>query len=266
MFNSAVPLSVLKNYKKVIWIGNNYNGDLNNYNPATVLQYVQQGGNFLLASRMGSAFFNTSLTDYCGVQLSNDLTVDLLMPLDANLVNMPAIASGTNSLVDLVMLNSNSSSIPIFTSDTTSVWNGGFRIHKNNEGTFTYIAERPYRYNNTASYNNYNYIIDNWMTANLTGINENIPGNLVRSYKLDQNYPNPFNPSTSIRYSIPKDGIVNLAVYNALGEKVGALVHQYMQAGNYEVKFDASRYASGIYFYRLEAGNFTSVKKMILLK
>ena len=81
-----------------------------------------------------------------------------------------------------------------------------------------------------------------------------------------QNYPNPFNPSTTIRYSIPNDGIVNLAVYNTLGQKVGSLVNQYMQAGNYEVKFDGSRMASGIYFYRLEVGNFQSVKKMILMK
>ena len=85
-------------------------------------------------------------------------------------------------------------------------------------------------------------------------------------FSLEQNYPNPFNPGTSIKYSIPQDGMVNLAIYNILGEKVFTLVNQNMSAGNYEVKFDASHYASGIYFYRLDAGIYSSIKKMILMK
>ena len=85
-------------------------------------------------------------------------------------------------------------------------------------------------------------------------------------FLLDQNYPNPFNPTTSIRYSVPQDGIVSLVIFNLLGQKVVTLVNQNMIAGNYEVKFDASHYASGIYFYRLDAGVYSSVKKMILLK
>ena len=267
LFNRSVPLSVLKLYKKVIWVGNNYNGDLNNYNPATVLQYVQQGGNFILATRMSSAFFDAPLKSYCGVtSVSADMTINQLYSLDNNLVDMTAIATNTNSLVDLVMLDSNSTAVPIFAYDSASAWKGGFRIHKNNEGVFIYIAGRPYRYNLTASYNNYNYMIDNWMTALPVGIKENGQGEVVNSYKLDQNYPNPFNPSTSIKYSIPDDGVVSLTVYNTLGQKIASLVNQYKQAGNYEVKFDASRFTSGIYFYRLEAGKFTSVKKMILMK
>jgi hypothetical protein len=85
-------------------------------------------------------------------------------------------------------------------------------------------------------------------------------------FALEQNYPNPFNPATSIKYSIPLDGIVSLVVFNILGEKVFTLVNQNMKAGKYEVKFDASHYASGIYFYRLDAGEYSSIKKMILMK
>jgi hypothetical protein len=85
-------------------------------------------------------------------------------------------------------------------------------------------------------------------------------------YALEQNYPNPFNPSTLIRYSIPQDGMVNLAVYSLLGEKIATLVNEVQKAGRHEISFDASLLASGIYFYRIEAGSFTSVKKMLLLK
>jgi hypothetical protein len=85
-------------------------------------------------------------------------------------------------------------------------------------------------------------------------------------YALEQNYPNPFNPSTTIKYSIPEDGFVKLAVYNMLGEQVATLVNAQQKAGRYEVIFDASEYASGIYLYRLEAQNYLSIKKMILVK
>ncbi len=86
------------------------------------------------------------------------------------------------------------------------------------------------------------------------------------SYDLSQNYPNPFNPTTKIQYSVPADGFVNIAVYNVLGEKVTDIVNNLQKAGSYEVTFDAANFASGMYLYRMEAGDFVSVKKMILLK
>ncbi len=85
-------------------------------------------------------------------------------------------------------------------------------------------------------------------------------------YTLEQNYPNPFNPSTKIKYSIPEDGFVKLKIYNLLGEEVFTLVNAVQKTGRYEVVFDASRLASGVYYYRLETQKYTSVKKMILMK
>jgi photosystem II stability/assembly factor-like uncharacterized protein len=86
------------------------------------------------------------------------------------------------------------------------------------------------------------------------------------SYALSQNYPNPFNPTTKIKYSVPADGFVNISVYNVLGEKVTDIVNSIQKAGSYEVTFDASSIASGMYLYRMESGNFISVKKMMILK
>jgi len=90
--------------------------------------------------------------------------------------------------------------------------------------------------------------------------------NLPGTYALSQNYPNPFNPSTEINYAIPKSGFVSLKIYNILGQEVTTLVSGNQKAGNYRVSFDASKLASGVYLYRLQAGDFTSVKKMILMK
>ncbi len=85
-------------------------------------------------------------------------------------------------------------------------------------------------------------------------------------YELAQNYPNPFNPTTKIEYSIPLQSQVELKVYNVVGQEVATLVNEVQKSGIHSVKFSASNFASGVYFYRLVAGNFVSVKKMVLVK
>jgi flagellar hook assembly protein FlgD len=85
-------------------------------------------------------------------------------------------------------------------------------------------------------------------------------------YKLFQNYPNPFNPATNIRYSIKENGIVTIKIYDILGKEIATLVNEKQSPGMYEVTWDASQYSSGIYFYKLTAGEFSEVKKMILIK
>ncbi|OGU68364.1 MAG: hypothetical protein A2499_14935 [Stygiobacter sp. RIFOXYC12_FULL_38_8] len=85
-------------------------------------------------------------------------------------------------------------------------------------------------------------------------------------YELNQNYPNPFNPSTVINYQLPEAGNVTLKVYDVLGNEVATLVNEFKQAGVYNAKFANSNLSSGIYLYRLQAGNFVSVKRMMLIK
>jgi len=97
-------------------------------------------------------------------------------------------------------------------------------------------------------------------------LKEEIQIDVPKSYALSQNYPNPFNPTTKIKYSVPADGFVNIAIYNVLGDKVTEIVNSIQEAGNYEVTFDASKFASGMYLYRMESGSFVSVKKMMILK
>ncbi len=86
-------------------------------------------------------------------------------------------------------------------------------------------------------------------------------------YKLEQNYPNPFNPSTKISYSLPNAEYVLLKVYDVLGNEIAALVNKKQNAGNYEIEFDGSNFASGVYFYNLEIdGSVVGTKRMLLLK
>ncbi|GBD88268.1 arylsulfotransferase [bacterium BMS3Abin03] len=96
-----------------------------------------------------------------------------------------------------------------------------------------------------------------------SGINDN---SFLASYELMQNYPNPFNPITNIKFKIAQPGFVTLKVYNMLGEEVVTLVNEEKAAGKYEVSFDGTELATGIYIYRIHTGKFTDVKKLLLLK
>ena len=89
---------------------------------------------------------------------------------------------------------------------------------------------------------------------------------IVTKYLLLQNYPNPFNPSTKIDFQVPKSSNVKITVYDILGREVATLVNEKLSAGKYEVQWNALKFASGVYFYRIEAGQYTNVKKMVILK
>jgi hypothetical protein len=89
---------------------------------------------------------------------------------------------------------------------------------------------------------------------------------IPKVFSLSQNYPNPFNPTTSIKFDIPKQGIVKLSVYDVLGNEVATLENGSMQAGTYIVDFNTTNLSSGVYFYKLTSGNFTDTKKMLLIK
>ncbi len=89
---------------------------------------------------------------------------------------------------------------------------------------------------------------------------------LPEVFALQQNYPNPFNPITKVRFTVPNAGNVRISVYDALGKEVRLLVNESLQVGIYETDFDAANTPSGVYFYRMEAGNFSETKKMVVLK
>ncbi|MBU1920725.1 T9SS type A sorting domain-containing protein, partial [bacterium] len=88
----------------------------------------------------------------------------------------------------------------------------------------------------------------------------------VTEYALHQNYPNPFNPETSISFDLAEAGMVKLTVFNPLGQTAATLVNGTMASGRHTIAFDGTNLTSGLYYYRMEAGDFTAVRKMILMK
>ena len=110
--------------------------------------------------------------------------------------------------------------------------------------------------NCVAARNKYNTVLG------ISSFNSQIP----EVYSLSQNYPNPFNPSTNIKFAITKSGFTSLKVYNMLGKEVSRLVNSNLQAGSYELNWDASAFTSGVYFYKLESNGFAETKRMLLVK
>ncbi len=108
-------------------------------------------------------------------------------------------------------------------------------------------------------------VVWSFTTTALTLI-EQIGSDIPTTYALYQNYPNPFNPATTIEFDLPERSYVRLVVYDVLGREIERLVNEELDAGKYEVNFDASNLSSGVYFYVLDAGKFRDVKKMILVK
>jgi len=116
--------------------------------------------------------------------------------------------------------------------------------------------------------------MDDYMIGEPTDIKEFI-SEIPTEFKLEQNYPNPFNPNTTIRYTIPnvtpsgnaiERSLVQLRVYDVLGNEVATLVDEYKSTGIYNVQFTLNNLSSGIYFYQLKAGNYSQTKKMTILK
>lgn len=108
------------------------------------------------------------------------------------------------------------------------------------------------------------FLADTLLRGTIVSVGEN--PELPLSFSLRQNYPNPFNPSTVIQYQLPKAVAVSLKVYNILGQEVAKLVDEFQQPGDYKITWTPNNLASGVYFYRLQAGGFVETKKLVLLR
>jgi Kelch motif. len=135
--------------------------------------------------------------------------------------------------------------------------------YKRKDCMAVYINNTIYVFGGTDESNKVIFDIEKYKPTISTAATEK---NIVTNYQLNQNYPNPFNPSTTIRYSVANNTKVTLEVYDILGRRVAELVDKNQPAGLYEVQFNGSRLASGVYMVYFKAGNYTKAHKIMLLK
>ena len=155
---------------------------------------------------------------------------------------------------------------------TTSDFNGRYSLNNLAPGKYT-IATSKIDFESAAKSNiilDYNSNMQQQVNINMSPVNvteiKEKPNTQIKNFELYQNYPNPFNPVTTIGYQIPSNTMVTLKVYNIIGQEISTLVSEYQSAGTYKVEFDASELNSGIYFYKLNAGNITLMRKMVVIK
>lgn len=167
-----------------------------------------------------------------------------LLGTNASFILNPSIAHFDNEVIDLQSVSGRTLAGYIFGGIKTSLQHPG-----NTNGVST-VSD---------------YIFKVFITRNSVSIHT-ISSNVPLEFNLQQNFPNPFNPSTKIIFDIPERSFTELAVYDILGKKISVLLSKEMQPGTYEAEFNASGLGSGIYFYRLNSGNFRASKKMFLVK
>jgi hypothetical protein len=184
----------------------------------------------------------------CHTSSSGIVTAEVL-----NNFQVRITVAGTTSKVAGELVNSGGTVVAVNNSTSSNP----FILTAPSAGTYTVNAgfKSPSRQWGTTS-----------AVINVTGVDEELVGLRPESFALYSNYPNPFNPTTKIRYAIANTAFTSLKVYSLLGEEVASLINEEKTPGVYEINFDAANLTSGTYLYKLESGDFSQTKKMIILK
>lgn len=266
---------ILGQFSTIIWVGNDYDGDLTCWKETSILAYLKTGGNVLLLSRRGRNFLTTDLQEYLGITWVENAESQIknCLPVYTGLQQMNLVGEQTYNAVFSTSFTEKESillfkeTVSFGTPRALGVWrkpaDGG--TFRSAGGHFAFVSGRPYRYQNNQLKANVEFILANLFGEKLAAVDE-FAGELPEKFELLQNHPNPFNPQTEISFTLPAKSPVTLGIYDLLGRKVITLVDQELPAGEHRVKWNATNFSAGIYFYQLQSGNFIQSRKMILLK
>ncbi len=276
--HGKISAETLGRYSTVIWVGNNYSGDLGRWQQAAIIPYLEAGGNLILLSRKGQNYFSNELENKIGITWTeNELnTLQNCEAVYPGLQNMTIIGEQTsNAVFQTQMQNAESKLLFSETSSFDSpkgigVWykpeSGG--TIRNEGGNFVFISGRPYRYNSSQLKSNMEFILNDFFHEG------NMESPFPILFELSQNYPNPFNGTTAIEYVLYLDAKVKITIYNMLGEKIKTLINEDQSRGSKTATWDGTDsenniVASGVYIYgveltsNIEAGKY---KKLVYLK
>jgi len=221
----------------------------------------------LITGESRSTPFTTSGTFFSSRGLVGEIHYDEFIPVE--FISFSASVIGDGNAVELNWMTA------------TELNNHGFQIERKTSSTDWENIGFVEGYGTTTEARNYSFVDDNLEsdtysyrlkqidfngTFEYYELTETIEIGLIKSYNLSQNYPNPFNPATTISLQVPVSSYIALKVYDALGGEIATLLNEEKPAGSYEVVFNAVDLPSGVYFYRIQAGEFTETKRMILMK
>jgi aminopeptidase N len=279
--HGRVPPDTLQQFSAVVWVGNNFNGDLARWNETSIFSYLEAGGNVLLLSRLGQDFVDAPLRQYLGItwRESSSVTLNSCVAVGANLIGMSRIGSQSTCAVFDTSLATNESKLLFKETGSFSTHRGIGVIrqpaaggtHRPEGGKFAFVSGRPYRWQHAQLRTNVETILGSFFYEPY--VSTHVPGNApsAPSFALEQNHPNPFNPETTIRFTLDAKSRATLRVYDVSGRLVATIVSAQLPAGPHRAVWDGKNQsgesvASGVYFYCLSAGGHTATKKMVLLR
>jgi hypothetical protein len=274
-----IPSDTLKQFSAVVWVGNNYYGDITAWYNAPIMGYLKAGGNVLLLTRMGQNFVYEALRSYLGFDWAEDEynTTRRATSVYTGLVDMPRYGTQSyNAVFDSASVGGESTVLfmqyNIFaTPRGLGVWRnpseaGTVRL---DGGQCVFVSGRPYRYDHASMYANCEYILRNIFGEPLpeAGLEDVASG--ARFY-LAPNRPNPFAGDTRIAFGLPRTGGVRLSVYDVRGREVVRLIDENLDGGKHSVSWDGTdgsgrRVASGVYWCRLQTEDRALTRKMVRL-
>jgi photosystem II stability/assembly factor-like uncharacterized protein len=278
----------------LVYISTNNGSSWSGYNVAgasTFLSFAFSGTNILAGTFAGGVFLSTdngSTWNSINTGLTDTNVLSLAIKNDTLFAGTFSSGVWKRSLseiipVELVSFEANvdENEVKLNWNTATEINNSGFQIERREENNISWTGigfvpgfgtttePRSYSFfDMNLSPGKYEYRLKQIDFDGTFEYLNKIEVDIVSSieFSLEQNYPNPFNPTTTIEYSIPQAGLVTIQIYDILGREVATLVDEYLPAGTYETEFSANGLASGIYFYKLTAVNFSQTRKMLLLK
>lgn len=272
-----IPADFLGQFSTVIWVGNDYGGDLGTWQQTSILSYLEAGGNVLLMTRNGQNYIHSDLQKYFGLIWTGSPRSRLnnCVATFSGLTDMQVTGNQTyNSVFESEFTHNQST---LLFQETASfdepvglgVWcdpeEGG--LYRKDGGQFVFISGRPYRYNAEHLRDNVEFILEYLMLESMAPGD----GDPVK-FRLEQNYPNPFKKTTTIRYYLNQPAGVTIKIYNMQGELVKSFLNREpISGGQHDVTWDGknsngTRVSSGVYFCRLNTSESSKVKKMLVLK
>lgn len=261
------------------------------------IKYADGSYKYSLVSEVSEITFNAGGTEMTITKTDASSITDTLSTVSEMTFDASILGGGSPLPVELVSFTAelNKNDVLLLWTTATEVNNYGFEIERahlrskegNYAGVNSSVAGASWErlgfvegHGNSNSPKNYSFVDSKPLSGktiyrlkqiNIDGVFKyskeiEVEVGILGKYMLGQNFPNPFNPTTNINFSIPVTGYVKLTIYNTLGQKIATLVNGIREAGTHNISFNGSNLESGIYFYKLESGNFVQVQKMILLK
>ncbi|NOT34211.1 MAG: hypothetical protein HOP12_08595 [Candidatus Eisenbacteria bacterium] len=277
--HGEVPPDVLGHYRNVIWVGNNFGGDLAAWQETPVLSYLRVGGNLLLMTRQGESFLDDSLRTYLGINWTNTgATLFDCLATRPGLANVTTLGSQTLCAVFDTVRTTPESELLFRVSSGFSPTRGigAVRVPAGG-GTFrpsgarlAFLSGRPYRWNHTQLQNDVSAILANWF---LEPVNPTAVGDapIARGLALSPARPNPSSGATTLGFALPRAEHARLTLLDVTGRRVRTLVDGAFEAGEHVASWDGrdergGRAPAGLYWARLEAGGESAVRRLVRIR